>query len=86
MTRPNFEAATRIANDTEGRYGPHHPTAIVSRAYLSLLEAVEPLLEAVDLVLADSYEIDIDAHYHRDELAERASALRDLLGPTGGDA
>ena len=52
-----------------------------------LLEAVEPLLEVVGRVLADCYEIfDVDGNDYRDDLVARAAALRDLLGPTGGQA
>ena len=48
----------------------------------ALLEAVAPLLAAADEAV--KY---IDSRIpQRTELAERADALRDLLGPTGGEA
>jgi len=88
VDRPDFAEAKAFAEGEAARGDAYdasfravaRPSAMnFARAYLSLLEAVEPLLAAADDTAIG------DAEFVR-IAAGAASALRDLLGPTGGEA
>ena len=86
MDRPNFAAAQARAEftlieGTETSCGGGCGTCNLARAYLALLETVAPLLAAADEAV--TY---MDDEFAREDLALAADALRDLLGPTGGEA
>ena len=92
MTRPDFEEAQRYAEE-QGDLHPAHEGCFglpnLSRAYLSLLETVAPLLEMEPWLVQGPWERFRGVPNEREEAfivqaRNTASALRDLLGPTGG--
>ena len=94
LALPDFREAEKFArSEAEGHdcVGFHECDAGMSRAYLSLLETVAPLLEMEPWLVQGPWERFRGVPNEREEAfivqaRNTADALRDLLGPTGGRA